>query len=182
MGVKVALMVRSGQRVGPLPAGRIFLIAELADGLTRRDLDTALAARTFEITDFEAMVGLEPEVPPVAEPAPAVTEKPRPAHVAPSAPAVTEKPPPAPIAPSAPATTEKPSPGPIVTSPGNASALKAAVAQDEAAKALAEKHSRAELVKKAQKAGATFSDRGTKEDIAREIIEAEAAKKAKRGR
>lgn len=176
MGERLALMVRPGRRMGLLSPGRIFLIAELAEGLTRRDLDAALAKGVLEITDFpadpEAVVGLKPEVLPEAEPAPAVTEKPRPAPIAPSAPAVTEKPRPAPIAPSAPATTDKPRPVPIAEDK-DAKVL---------AKLLADKHSRAELVALAKKAGATFSDRGTKEDIAREIVEAEAAKKAKRGR
>jgi hypothetical protein len=69
----------------------------------------------------------------------------------------------------------------VVTSPANASALKAAVA-DERVKLLADTHSKHELGKMAEKAGVTFSWRGTKEEIAREIVEAEAAKKGKRNR
>lgn len=62
MGERLALMVRPGRRMAPRPAGAIFLIGELAEGLTRKDLDRALAKGALEITDAPA----EPE--PVVEP------------------------------------------------------------------------------------------------------------------
>ena len=42
MGERLALMVRPGRRMAPRPAGAIFLIGELAEGLTCKDLDRAL--------------------------------------------------------------------------------------------------------------------------------------------
>lgn len=212
MGERVALMVRPGRRMGPRPAGSIFLIAELSRGLTRRDLDAALAKGALEITDWpadpEAVVGSEPlpsrEEVVQAEPvAPAIKEEPRvppvassrhgtassgpvaPAAPAVAAPSTTEKAPPAPVTPAAPAVTEKPRPAPV-TSSAPKTAPKPAISEDKEAKLLAkllaDKHSKTELIALAKKAGATYSDRGTKEEIALEIVEAEAAKKSRRGR
>lgn len=177
MGKRVALVALGRSS---LPTGETVLTGELAEGVTLAALARSLTKGDLE---FEQLAPLPAPRKPVA-PAPfqtAVAPKPAPAPIAKSSGwqsggQTTEGP-----RPAAPAAAPKPRP--VAAKPDRLAGKSAAEVRseleqarklDEAARDMAKKHTKAELIKAAKKIGASFSARGTNVEIAQEILEHQA--------